>query len=112
MAFQIGIGNFSGAITSSVYRAADQPRYILGRECCPTVAPMTVLMLDLREPFPDAVEIGFLCMGLITAPLTVLIYRRINASRDALERQGEYEKYSEDELSKLGDRAPNFRYVY
>lgn len=51
-------------------------------------------------------------MGLITAPLTVFIYRRINASRDALERQGEYEKYSEDELSKLGDRAPNFRYVY
>ena len=31
MAFQIGIGNFGGAIASNIYRTQDAPRYILGR---------------------------------------------------------------------------------
>ena len=33
MALHIGIGNFSGAIASNVFRAQDEPRYILGRAC-------------------------------------------------------------------------------
>ena len=37
MALHIGIGNFSGAIASNIYRAQDAPRYILGRECLLTV---------------------------------------------------------------------------
>lgn len=31
MALHIGIGNFSGAISSNVYRTQDAPRYIIGR---------------------------------------------------------------------------------
>ncbi|KAF8303429.1 MFS general substrate transporter [Clavulina sp. PMI_390] len=89
MALQIGIGNFGGAISSSVYRTKDQPRYILGH----------------------SVVIGFLCMGLITGPLTVVLYRRINAKRDEMVRSGVLDQYSEEDLSRMGDRAPNFRYV-
>ena len=32
MALQIGIGNFSGAMASNIYRTRDEPRFILGRE--------------------------------------------------------------------------------
>lgn len=32
MAVQIGIGNFSGAIASNIFRSQDAPRYILGRQ--------------------------------------------------------------------------------
>ncbi|KAF8303430.1 MFS general substrate transporter [Clavulina sp. PMI_390] len=64
MALQIGIGNFGGAISSSVYRSKDAPRYILG----------------------NAVEIGFLCMGMVSLAVAVVLYKHINATRDALER--------------------------
>ena len=37
MALHIGIGNFGGAIASNIYRAQAAPRYILGRECLPTI---------------------------------------------------------------------------
>jgi hypothetical protein len=32
MALHIGIGNFSAAIASNIYRTRDGPRYVLGRE--------------------------------------------------------------------------------
>ena len=32
MALHIGIGNFSGAIASNIFRTQDAPRYVLGRE--------------------------------------------------------------------------------
>lgn len=32
MALHIGIGNFSGAIASNIYRTRDAPRYVVGRE--------------------------------------------------------------------------------
>lgn len=38
MALHIGIGNFSGAIASNVFRSQDTPRFIIGRtliiSCC------------------------------------------------------------------------------
>lgn len=50
-------------------------------------------------------------MGLILTPILVLIYTRINAKRDAIEREsGGVRKYSDAELRRLGDRAPDFRY--
>jgi len=32
MALHIGIGNFSGAIASNIFRTKDAPRYVLGRK--------------------------------------------------------------------------------
>lgn len=32
MAIQIGVGNLGGAVASNIYRAQDEPRYLLGRE--------------------------------------------------------------------------------
>ncbi|KAG1740813.1 MFS general substrate transporter [Suillus paluster] len=93
MALQIGIGNFSGAISSVIYRSQDSPRFILGH----------------------AVELMFVGIGFIFLPIVVFLYKRINAQRDAAERiameRGEKVQYSDEELRELGDRAPDFRYT-
>ncbi|KAJ7621858.1 MFS general substrate transporter [Mycena polygramma] len=93
MALHIGIGNFSGAIASNIYRSQDKPRYLVGHGC----------------------ELMFIGMGLITLPIAVVAYKRINARRDeaarvALER-GETDLYTPKELREMGDRAPDFRYT-
>ncbi|TFK52770.1 MFS general substrate transporter [Heliocybe sulcata] len=88
MALHIGIGNFAGAIASNIYRSQDSPRYLVGH----------------------GVELMFVGIGLVTVPLTVLLYTRINARRDKVAREGGV-AYSEKELREMGDRAPDFRYT-
>ncbi|KAF7358572.1 hypothetical protein MSAN_01195400 [Mycena sanguinolenta] len=93
MALHIGIGNFSGAIASNIYRTQDKPRFIIGHGC----------------------ELMFIGIGLISLPIAVVTYRRINSRRDeaaqaAFER-GETNLYTRKELREMGDRAPDFRYT-
>ncbi|KAF9234655.1 MFS general substrate transporter [Melanogaster broomeanus] len=93
MAFHIGIGNFSAAIASNIYRSQDSPRFILGH----------------------GLELMFVGIGLITVPVLVLLYNSVNQSRDEAERlrleRGEKLKLSVQDLRELGDRAPDFRYT-
>ncbi|KAK7027995.1 hypothetical protein VNI00_015081 [Paramarasmius palmivorus] len=91
MAVHIGIGNFSGAIASNVYRDIDKPRFIVGH----------------------GIELMFIGIGLITVPLVVLAYKRINSKREILLREAEErgEKSSPEEIRALGDRAPEFKYT-
>lgn len=90
MALHIGIGNFGGAIASNIYLSSDEPRYILGH----------------------AIELMFVGIGFVFLPITVLAYQRVNARRDVQQREMEKEnKFTEEELRKMGDRAPDFRYT-
>ncbi|KAF9558966.1 MFS general substrate transporter [Agrocybe pediades] len=93
MAVHIGVGNFSGAIASNIYRSRDSPRFLVGH----------------------GVELMFVGIGFVVVPIIVLSYIRINKKRDeaarlALER-GEKNKYTNQELREMGDRAPDFRYT-
>ncbi|EPS96925.1 hypothetical protein FOMPIDRAFT_1032200 [Fomitopsis schrenkii] len=91
MAFQIGIGNLSSVIVSNIYLQKDVPRYVIGH----------------------AVELMFLGMGLLTLPILVFLYRRENAKHERMQ-QDIVEKavvLSADELRRMGDRAPDFRYM-
>lgn len=59
----------------------------------------------------DAVQLGFLGMGIILTPLMAYTYTRINASRaKRLAEGGDNKLMREEELRALGDRAPDFRY--
>lgn len=93
MALLMCIGNFSGAIAAIIYRSQDSPRFIFGH----------------------ALELMFVGIGFTFLPIVVLVYKRINAQRDATERlaaeRGEKVQYSEHELREWGDRAPDFRYT-
>ncbi|KAK0201075.1 MFS general substrate transporter [Desarmillaria ectypa] len=87
MATQIGIGNFAGAIASNIYRTQDSPRFILGH----------------------ALELMFVGIGLVCVPVAAITYTRINANREKEMQKGM--NYSREELKKMGDRAPDFRYM-
>jgi len=93
MALHIGIGNFSGAIASNIYRTRDHPRYIYGH----------------------GVELIFVGIGFIAVPMVAFLYRRINAQRDRMlqfEIEGGIKKiYTDHEMRELGDKAPDFRYT-
>ncbi len=66
----------------------------------------------------------FVGIGFIAVPTVVLMYKRINAQRDREaeaylndggDGRGSFKgvggRYSPEELRKMGDRAPDFRYT-
>lgn len=88
MAFQIGIGNFSGAFASNFYRSQDLPRYILGH----------------------ALELGFISMGLIFMVIVVVGYLWSNKKKRADLASGKYDSFTEEDFLKMGDKSPHFMY--
>ena len=52
-------------------------------------------------------------MGLILVPIVAFAYTRSNMKKEAKMREAEErgEKYAAEELKRLGDRAPDFRYT-
>ncbi|TFK32744.1 MFS general substrate transporter [Crucibulum laeve] len=93
MALHIGIGNFSGAFACNIYRSQDAPRFVLGH----------------------GIELMFIGIGFICLPIAVISYIRINEQRDVLRKEalerGEKNKYSNQQLREMGDRAPDFIYT-
>lgn len=71
------------------------------------------LLQCLTYLFADALELMFVGIGLIFVPLTMLTYKYINAKRDALQLEASEKgvQLSAEELRRMGDRAPDFRYT-
>jgi len=70
-------------------------------------------ILNLTCPCTDAIELGLVGMGLIVLPIMVITYKRINARREAIMKQaGESggPQHTDEELRRMGDKAPNFQY--
>ena len=112
MALQIGIGNFGGAIASNIYRTQDAPRYVLGRAYF-FLCVCFYALYTKGVPATDGIELMFVGIGFIALPIVVLAYIRINARRDAAVKEAEEKgiKLSPEQLRRLGDRAPDFRYT-
>ena len=55
----------------------------------------------------------FVGIGFIVVPVTVFAYTKINAARDAKEKEMAEKGIvlSEEEIRELGDRSPDFRYT-
>ncbi|TFK86322.1 MFS general substrate transporter [Polyporus arcularius HHB13444] len=87
----VTFGNFGGIISGNVYRLQDEPRYRLGH----------------------ALELLFIGIGLVLTPIVTLTYWKINRKREMLMQEAREKgiTYDPDELRRLGDRAPDFRYV-
>jgi hypothetical protein len=77
-------------MASNFYRQKDSPRYILGH----------------------ALELGFICGGIIAGTILIVAYNRINKTRERKVASGEADSISEAELSAQGDKALTWRYMY
>ena len=88
MALQIGFGNLGGAMASNFYRTQDAPGYLMGH----------------------GIEMGFVVLAIVFGVLLRWMYGHINKKRDA--DVGAADRYSDNELAEMGDRAPTFRYNY
>ena len=52
-------------------------------------------------------------MGLIILPIIVFAYKRANGRKEAIMKEAEESGglgYTDEELRKMADKAPNFRY--
>ena len=78
------------AMASNFYRQADSPRFLLGH----------------------GLEIGFVTVGIIAACVLVWRYRAENHKRARMMEQGIEGRWTNEELSALGDRAVTYRYMY
>ncbi|KAL1960132.1 hypothetical protein VTO42DRAFT_304 [Malbranchea cinnamomea] len=85
MAMHIGLGNLAGAMASNFYRSQDAPKYVLGH----------------------ALELGFCVAGIIAVVIMRVSYQRINRKRGRMDLSS----YDADQMARMGDRSPLFRYM-
>ncbi|KIM57697.1 hypothetical protein SCLCIDRAFT_129929 [Scleroderma citrinum Foug A] len=88
MALVITMANFGGAIASNIFRTQDAPRYLLG----------------------FGIEIMFIVMGMLVIPVVVLMYMRLNARKDELERHVEETSGARGNI-EVFDSEVKFRYT-
>ncbi|KAJ9258162.1 hypothetical protein DTO195F2_5387 [Paecilomyces variotii] len=84
------LSNLGGVISSYIYRTQDAPVYTLGH----------------------AVMLGFVTSTAIILTAMSFVLRRENQKRDRGERDYLLEGKTEEEVAKLGDKHPHYRYMY
>ena len=88
LGFMIMMGNLSGFGGSYIFINSESPRY----------------------PTAYGISLGLLCAAIITSLSLEFLYWTINKRNAALSAEEIAEMYTEEELEKMGDRSPLFRY--
>lgn len=88
MALQISIGNLGGAISSNVYLARQAPYYKLGHGLC----------------------MGMGLMGFVSTLVLALSFMYENKQKVKNWKAGKFAHMSMEDLSRMGDRSPLFKY--
>lgn len=71
-------------MASNFYRSKDAPRYTMGH----------------------SLELAFITSGMIAVGILVFSYKRINAKRERMD-----EGLTVEQMARMGDKSPGFRYV-
>lgn len=88
IAYFVGLGNLGGIFGSFVYLESEAPRY----------------------PTGYATAFSLASAGVVSALLLEFVYTRINKKRDTLDEDEVRRTHPEEQLEKMGDRSPLFRY--
>jgi hypothetical protein len=83
------IGNIGGLIGSYIYLESEKPRY----------------------PTGYGTSLAFGSAGIVAATLLELLLKRSNAKKAKMSETEIRERYSEEELGRLGEKSPLFKYA-
>ncbi|KAJ5153860.1 uncharacterized protein N7500_009299 [Penicillium coprophilum] len=89
IAFMLSIGNAGGLIGSFIYIEAEAPMYPTGFGC----------------------SFAFAAAGVIASIVLELKLWHSNKRNDRMSREEVYERYTDEELQRMGDRSPFFKYI-
>ena len=89
IAFLIGAGNVGGVIGSFIYLDSEAPRYQTGY----------------------GTSLAFAATGIVAALSLEFLLKRSNAKNAAMTEEEIHQKYTKEELEKMGDRSPLFKYA-
>ena len=89
MALVISVGNLGGAVGTNIYLSKEAPHYWTGY----------------------GVSLGVVALSIIASFTMKVKLQRENARRDAMSEADIRARYTDQELSDMGDRSPFFRYT-
>jgi hypothetical protein len=89
IAFMVAVGNIGGIVGSFIFQAKEAPAYPSGWGTC----------------------IGFVAAGAVCSTGLEVAYKSINARRAKMSEDQIRAKYTDEELDKMGDRSPLFKYA-
>lgn len=89
IAYMICLGNIGGIIGSFIYLEDEKPKY----------------------PTGFGVSLAFAALGIVSCSVLEFLFWRINKTRAASSEVEIRAKYTDEELEKMGDRSPLFRYT-
>lgn len=89
IAFMVAMGNIGGIVGSFIFQAKESPAYPSGWGTC----------------------IAFVVAGAVCATTLEVAYLTINKRRARMSEEQVKEKYTEEQLDKMGDRSPLFKYA-
>lgn len=89
IAFMIAIGNTGGIPGSFIYMEREKPKY----------------------PTGFGASFAFACAGIVASLVLEYACWTINKKREKIPREEIHAKYTDEELQKMGDRSPLFRYM-
>ncbi|RMJ09709.1 hypothetical protein CDV36_010657 [Fusarium kuroshium] len=89
IAYMICLGSIGGIIGSYIYKENEKPKY----------------------PTGFGASFAFAGLGIVSCLLLEFIFWKINRQRDQLTEEEVRAKYSDEELERMGDRSPLFRYT-
>ncbi|KIW83497.1 hypothetical protein Z517_02742 [Fonsecaea pedrosoi CBS 271.37] len=89
MALLLSIGNMGGIVGSNIFLSNQAPHYWTGY----------------------GVIMGIDCLAVVACLILRFSYKRINAERDRMSEEEIRARYTDDELLKMGDKSPFYRYT-
>jgi MFS family permease len=89
LAWTLAAGNIGSLVGTNIFLDKEAPRYQTGY----------------------AVSLGFICLGLATAVILEIVLKARNKQKEAFNEDEVRESYTNEQLDKLGDKSPLFKYM-